>query len=171
MSKDGKFQKGISGNPKGRPKKEGHRTAYDVILDQTVTVTIEGSSDELTTEEAIKQRLLKDAFASEATAMRKVLKMIERREAFIAKKRDKGSSGVTLGFHYYSDNAQDALRILEIAEPDMRVGGVRWNIHTWAAQAALSRPGRRSFAKSMKKKLEFFIFDAHLLRWPKGRNL
>lgn len=169
MSKDTKFKKGTSGNPKGRPRKEAHRTAYDAILDQTVEVAIDGSSGELTTEEAIEQRLLKDAFAGKAMPMRKVLAMIEKREAFIAKKNDKGSSGVTLGFHHYSENAHDALRILEIAKPDMRVGGCRWNIDTWAAQAALSRPGRRSFSKSRKKDLELFIFDAHLLRWPKGR--
>jgi hypothetical protein len=45
---------------------------------------------------------------------------------------------------------------------------MRLMFHTWAAQAAISRPGRRVLDDSVKKNLKFFTFDAGKLRWPKG---
>lgn len=170
MSKDTRFSKGRSGNPKGRPRKNCEEgTVYDVILDQRLAGTIDGVTEQLTPEEAIEQQLLKDAFAGKTMAIRKVLKMIEKRQSALStRKSDKWPVLPSID-RFSSGSANEALRILELAAPDERVGNVRWNIANWAAQAALSRPGRRKFTAAQKKEIEFFTRDAHLLRWPAGR--
>ena len=173
MSKDTRFKKGQSGNPKGRPRKgheqESNRFSYDVILDKRIATTANGKVEDLSLEEAIEQRLLKDALDGNVLAARKILKMIEKREAAINKAKARQSSNTSIELHHSSDNAKRALLILKIARPDERVGGCRWNIETWAAQAALSRPGRRKFTKRQKENIEFFTRDPHTLHWPKGR--
>ncbi len=170
MSKDTKFQKGISGNPKGRPKKQRDMgTVYDVILDQHVTGTIEGRSEELTTEEAIEQRLLKDAFAGKAMAMRKVLKMIEKWQAALSIPKTRKRPVLPDIERFSSASANEALSILGIASPHTEMGEVRWNISNWAVQAALSRPGRRKLSAAQRRDIELFTSDAELLRWPAGR--
>ncbi|WP_421992475.1 DUF5681 domain-containing protein [Qipengyuania sp.] len=169
MSKDTRFRKGRSGNPKGRPRKSAGGAPFDIILDKRIPGVVNGEQRELTAEEAMQRQTLKDAFAGKRLAIRRVLKWIEERDAFLNRKRGKVFPVRKLVLHYSSDNANAALDILGIAEPDMRVGGVRWNVHTWATQAALSRPGRRKFNAKQVKDIKFFTFHPHKLRWPKGR--
>ncbi len=170
MSKNGRFEKGTSGNSKGRPKKQRDQgTVYDVILDQYVTGTIEGLSEELTTEEAIEQRLLKDAFAGKAMAMRKVLAMIEKWQAALSKPKTRERPVLPDIERFSSASANEALSILGIAEPHNEMGEVRWSISNWAVQAALSRPGRRKYSAAQRRDIELFTCDAELLRWPAGR--
>lgn len=170
MSKDTRFKPGQSGNPAGRPKQQHPpASSFDVILDKRLTVVQNGKARELTVEEALQQQVYKDALAGKSRAIGKILKMIHTRDAALAKPRKKVFPVKNITLHYSAENANDALRILGIADPDERVGGCRWNIHTWATQAALSRPGRKRFSRKDVKDITFFTFNADTLRWPRGR--
>jgi hypothetical protein len=81
-----RFRKGQSGNPKGRPKAEPRPSpsAFDIVTDRRLTVTQNGRQRELTVEEALQYRTYQDAVAGSRLAQRQVLKMIAKREQWLA---------------------------------------------------------------------------------------
>ncbi len=166
-----RFKPGQSGNPKGRPRKPRRPdvSAFEIVLDKRMTATIGGKERELTVEEVLQQQTLRDALAGKRMAIRKVLKMIEKREAALAKKNETKRTPVKVEHHHDPDNAHEATRILGIAEPDPSFPN-RWKVHTWAVQAALSRPGNSKFTEKDVKDIKFFTFSPEKLRWPRGRT-
>ncbi|MGB3711051.1 MAG: DUF5681 domain-containing protein [Erythrobacter sp.] len=167
---DTRFKPGRSGNPNGRPPKprRPNVSAFEIVLDKRLTATVGGKERELTVEELLQQQTLKDALAGKRMAIRKVLRMIEKREKALAKKIAPRRSPVTLESHHHADNANEAMRILDIAVPDPTHPD-RWKVKAWATQAALSRPGRRKFSKRDLQSIQFFTEDPETLRWPRGR--
>jgi Family of unknown function (DUF5681) len=166
-----RFKPGQSGNPNGRPRKPRRPdvSAFEIVLDKRMTATIGGGERELTVEEVLQQQTLRDALAGKRMAIRKVLKMIEKREVALAKKNETTRTPITVEHHHHSDNANGAARILGIAEPDPDFSN-RWKVHAWATQMALSRPGTRKLAKKDVKNIKFFTFDSDKLHWPPSRT-
>ena len=171
---DTRFRKGQSGNPAGRPKaRRPHVSAYEVVFDKTLKITQNGVERELTIEEALQLQTLQAALGGSRMAIRQVLKMIEKREAALAKRNPARPAPIKLEREYEADNAWEAMRILGIAgyedtvgvEPDQR----RMKLATWAVQAALSRPGRKKLTEQDARDVNLFTFDAEKLRWPRGR--
>src|SRR5205809_7236768 len=83
-----RFRKGQSGNPKGRPR-AGPRlppSAFDIVIDRTLTVTQNGKAREVMVEKALQQRTYQDAIAGSRLARREILKMIAKRETWLAAK-------------------------------------------------------------------------------------
>ncbi len=166
----GRFQKGRSGNPGGRPKaRRPHNSAFDIIFDKSLTVTQNGAARELTIDEALELQTYKAALAGSQMAIRKVLKMIEKREAALAKKTPPPRQKIKMVAHYCADNANEAMEILDIAQPDPGMEGRRWLMQAWATQAALSRPGRKNFMERAVGNIKFFTADSDKLQWPRGR--
>ncbi|MFC4295983.1 DUF5681 domain-containing protein [Novosphingobium tardum] len=164
-----RFAKGQSGNPAGRPRlRRPHVSAFDIIFDKTLTVTQGGAMRELSVDEALQLQTYQAALRGSRMAIRKVLKMIHRRELALAKKTPPRSNPVKVKHHYGSDNANEALRILGIASNDPDFPS-RMKVHGWATQAALSRPGRRKLSGKDVDDIKFFTFDSETLRWPRGR--
>src|SRR3954466_6325932 len=82
---NGRFQKGQSGNPAGRPKaRRPHVSAFDVVFDRTLTVSQNGVERELTVDEALQLKTYQAALKGSRMAVRAVLKMIEKREEALA---------------------------------------------------------------------------------------
>src|SRR5262245_59647293 len=147
-ARTGRFLKGNSGNPKGRPRKQtppadAPRSAFEIVLNKRVTATQGGIERELTVEEALQFRIYEDALAGKRPAVREVLKMIAKREKAIA---DSGHRKLPFGtWKELMDpiNADAAMCLLGIAALDVRRKG--WDaipallLEPWAVQAALSR--------------------------------
>ena len=89
----GWFSKGRSGNPGGRPtaSRAPQASAFDVLVEKTLTVADHGGTREITMEEALQQRTYRDALAGKRMAQREVLKWIMKREAWLAKHAPKAS--------------------------------------------------------------------------------
>lgn len=172
MSSDNRFRKGQSGNPKGRPKKRRpHVSAFDIVFDKSLTVTQGGRERELTIDEALQLQTYQAALKGSKPAIRKVLKMIEKREAALAKMAPPPLPGAVTELHYDADNADEAMRILGIIERDPFWGEEhpRDRVATWATQAALSRPGRKKFDKKAIDNIRQFTMNSNELAWPRGR--
>ena len=173
----GRWQKGQSGNAAGRPKKRRpHVSAFDIIFDKSLTVIQNGVERELTVEEALELKTYQAALKGSKMAVRAVLKMIEKREAALAE-RAPPPVHKPMAFRWEQDprNADEAMLLLGIAVPDPKWTqpceyGVRMNLATWAAQAALSRPGRRKLDKKQIEEINRATLDAEQLKWPRGRG-
>ena len=78
----GRFEKGRTGNPNGRPRKvrPAEASAFQILVDRTLTVTQNGVPREMTVDEALQQRTLEAAIAGSRMAERTILKMITKRE-------------------------------------------------------------------------------------------
>lgn len=173
----GRFQKGQSGNPAGRPKKRRpHVSAFDVIFDKTLTVTQNGIERELTVDEALQLKTYQAALKGSRMAVRTVLKMIEKREVVLAARAPKAeppkSNPCTLV--YDSDSADEAMKLLGIAAIDEAPSGMGWGhrrlkLETWAAQAAISRPGRRALTDKDIQDIKLLTRSPDKLKWPRSR--
>jgi hypothetical protein len=173
----GRFQKGQSGNPAGRPKaRRPHVSAFDIVFDRTLTVTQNGVERELTVDEALQLKTYQAALKGSKMAVRAVLKMIEKRETALAahalKTQPPHRTNPFLRV-YDSDSADDAMRLLGMASI-YSDGSGGWadgklKLDTWAAQAALSRPGRRALSEQDIDTTRRLTKDPEKLKWPRGR--
>lgn len=143
----GQFAKGQSGNPKGRPARSATPVAspFDVVVEKTLTVTRNGVEREITMEEALQHRTYQDALAGKRMARREVLRWIEKREAWRAKRQP--VAGPTLRWREPEQdpsNADDAMLILGIAthnpdRADLAQDRAQLLLEPWAVELALRR--------------------------------
>jgi hypothetical protein len=175
-SNSGRFRKGRSGNPGGRPKasRAGQGSAFDIVLKKRLTVAHGAGSREITIEEALQQRTLQDALAGKLLAMREVVKWIMKREAWRAKHAPKASGReISLIASRDPDNADAALVLLGIAGSDPDGADHRWNrsqlfIETWVVQAALRRRrGGHRLTDKDRHAIKILTRDPDSLRWPR----
>lgn len=173
---DTRFRKGQSGNPAGRPKqRRPHVSAFDIVFDKVLTVTQNGVERELTVDEALQLQTYQAALKGSKLAMRAVLKMIEKREAAMAKRNPAPVRPVRMVHEFDSDNANEAMRILGIADyGEAPYGGGPstrpFRLTRWATQAAISRPGRRSLTDKDIEEVQRLTLEAGKLRWPRKRR-
>jgi hypothetical protein len=173
---DTRFRTGQSGNPAGRPRKRRpHVSAFDIIFDKTLTVTQGGVERELTVDEALELQTYQAALKGSRMAIRAVLKMIEKREVAMAALAPPETRGARMEIEHDSDNADEAMLLLGIAEYDkppegMGPGAARLKLATWAAQAGISRPGPRTLTEKDRKDIALNVISPDRLRWPRGKR-
>jgi hypothetical protein len=173
----GWFPKGRSGNPKGRPtsSRASNTSAFEVIMEKTLTVDDLGGTREITVEEALQRRTYRDALAGKRMAQREVVKWIMKREAWLAEHMPK-APGLAINYSYDSDNADAALLLLGIAahNPD-RAGWRKDRAHLllepWALQAALRRRrGGHRLTDNERQEIRRCTRGPVSLRWPRGTD-
>jgi hypothetical protein len=169
-----RFTKGQSGNPKGRPRKAPapRASAFDIIIDKTLTVAQGGRTRELSVEEVLQLNTYREALAGNRAAGREVLKMIAKREKWLAEKRPARTS-VTMSTEGDPDNANEALLILGIVDRDPREYAPgdpydRYLLEPWAVEAALRRSARRPISAKQVAEIRRCTRDPDTLRWPPG---
>ena len=159
----GWFQKGRSGNLKGRPRSSRVPTgsAFEVLVEKTLTVPDRGGTREITLEEALQQRTYQDALAGKPMAMREVMKWIIKREAWLAKHEPKALRPIAWLTSPDPDNACAALVLLGIAAPnparaDFAANRAQLLLEPWAVQAALRRRrgGQRLTERELRRGAE-----------------
>jgi Family of unknown function (DUF5681) len=175
----GWFRKGRSGNPKGRPTSSpaSRGSAFEVIVEKTLTVAHHSGTREITMEEALQQRTYQDALAGKRPAMREVLRWIKKREAWLAERKPKASQhDFVTRFTSDPDNADTALLLLGIAahNPDRAEWGkdrAQLLLEPWAVQAALHRRrGGNRLTADERDDIRRCTRDPDSLRWPRGTD-
>jgi Family of unknown function (DUF5681) len=178
-SNSGWFRKGRSGNPGGRPtaSRAPQSSAFDIIVEKTLTVAHHGIAREMTVEEALQQRTYQDALADKGMAQREVLKWIAKREAWLEKHAPKASRpAITRRVSPDPDNADAALLLLGIAAPNparVEFGKNRAQLllEPWAVQEALRRRrGGQRLTDGERNEIRRCTRDPDCLRWPRGTD-
>jgi hypothetical protein len=136
----GRFASGRSGNPAGRPRKarEVEPSAFDVIIDRSLEVSDNGQAQTLSVEEAHELKTYQEALRGSRMAQREILKMIERREAWLSKRRPAPIAREADEEYPDQPTATPALLILGIAAQNHESG---WEhlLEPWAVEMALTR--------------------------------
>lgn len=175
----GRFRKGRSGNPGGRPiaSRASEASAFDVVLEKTVTTTDRGGTKQIPLEEALQQRTYRDAVAGKRPAMREVAKWIVKYEAWLAKHAPKAvPSKITQHVSPDPDNADAALILLGIAAPnparaDIGADRAQLLLEPWAVEAALRRRrGGERLNDKERDEIRRCTRDPDNLRWPRAAD-
>lgn len=174
----GRFVKGTSPNPLGRPKNVPGPPAsgLEVLFNRTVKIQApDGNICDVTVDEAVQQRRLQDALAGKAVPIKQVVKWVIKREKWIRKEAEKYNPKEPKERLTYGDpdNAVDALQILGIAtrdrvfdpsSPDV----VRLQLEPWAVELALRR---RRNSEPLRKQdiqvIEICTRNGASLIWPR----
>jgi hypothetical protein len=172
----GRFRKGQSGNPGGRPRKQpvAVSSAFDIVVGKTLMVTRNGVPREVSMEEALQHCMYQDAIAGKRMAQRQVLRWIEKREAWLARHPPTGSvKPIGMVVKHDAENADEAMLLLGIVkENTTRTKEVwkerRYLPEPWAVQIALDR-GRGQGLLTQRKvdAITRCTRDPRSLRWPR----
>ena len=172
-----RFRKGQSGNPRGRPRKQPdpQSSAFDVVIDRTLTIVQDGVPREVTVDEALQHKTYQDAIAGNRAARYAVLKMIAKREQAIAQKAPRGDRVRSRILESDPKTADDALLILGIACHDPRwtegyAPGERKRLllEQWAVKAALSRRAASKLTKRDLDEARRCTHEAETIAWPEA---
>lgn len=174
-----RFQKGQSGNPRGRPKKPkpAKSSAFDIVIDRTLTITQNGVPREVSVDEALQHKAYQAAIAGDRAARREILKMIAKREKAMAEKAPRSTSVEMKIRETDPSNADEAMLILGIAREDTKWAEYakpgdrqRLLLEPWAVQAALSRRSARKLTKMELDGARRCTHDADAIRWPEAQD-
>ena len=176
---DTRFRKGQSGNPRGRPRKERRSdpaSAFDVVVDKTLTIEQDGKTREVTVDEALQHKTYQRAIAGDRSAQRDVLKMIKKRDAYLAvRKRKKQARQVGVECEYSGGGGTDgAMLVLGIATrhppcQELSTDPAQLRLEPWAVQAAFDRrPDGSHLAEQEIEEIRRCTRDPGTLRWPYG---
>jgi Family of unknown function (DUF5681) len=159
-----RYRPGVSGNPKGRPKRKGEGLPYARILDHMVTIKDGLGTRQVTAEEAFLFYLRKKAVDGNEAAQ-------ERLEEILAFRRQRdpniGSEDITTILIVSPDNPNPALLLLKMAvklyrfQPHAQI-----KLEPWLVQRALDRLGDRRLTIKQRAIIVAATRTPGNVRWP-----
>lgn len=141
------FAKGKSGNPSGRPKGRGNASSLESLVNQQVTVVVEGVQRKMPLTEALVMSLAQRALAGNTPAAREFMKIANKvAEQQKIEELYKPMGPITL-VPVVARSWIEQLERLEIVE----ISGEDIFIRKWVVQAALERNADIKFDDSERK--------------------
>ncbi len=161
----GRFKKGTSGNPKGRPRGNKSSIPYDTVLGQMVTIREEGRQRRVTAAEAFILQLTRRGLAGDSAAARSSLAAIE------AARASRSASGHGLApvrvqimlFGLCSSIVDLGLGCLLNSHHEERA---RLLLKPWIVEAALSRLGSRRLSVEEQSIVLSSTQNPEKVSWP-----
>ena len=161
-----RYRPGVSGNPKGRPKRKGQHLPYARILDRMVTIKDGLGGHQVTAEDAFILYLRKKALDGNEAAQERVEEIqVFRRECDPVLIPEGLSSIVRIILSH--DNPNRALLLLKMAvklyrfEPHAQI-----KLEPWLVQHALDRLGDRRLDATQQATVVAATRTPRKVRWP-----
>ena len=159
------FQKGQSGNPRGRPVNRRREIPYDHVLGQMVTIREEGRERRVTAAEAFLLQLTQRGLQGDSVAARASLAAIEearsRRDvasavisAIICKCVSPGSVGCSI------DALGMAVKLRKYTDH------AEYKLKPWIVEGALARFGAHQLSQAEQEKVVSVTYKPDNVRWP-----
>ena len=137
-----RFQKGKSGNPRGRPRNSRREVPYDHLLGQMVTIREDGRERRITAAEAFLLQLTKKGLEGDTAAARASLDIIE---AARARRGETNGINTVTRIIFTTFSIGSSLKTLGIAAKlhPLSKEKVCWKLQPWIVEAALARLPRQ----------------------------
>lgn len=159
-----RFQKGRSGNPRGRPKGRRSSIPYNNVLGQMVTIREDGRERRVTAAEAFLLHLTRKGLAGDSAAARASL-------AAIGAARTKRSpvEGITIitmvAVSMGIEGPIDDLGIATVKYPFDETR-TRWALNPWIVEEALARFGQRRLTVGEQREVYGCTRTPAKVAWP-----
>lgn len=160
-----RFQKGRSGNPKGRPRGRRHDIPYDHLLGQMVVVREGGSERRVTAAEAFLLHIIKRGMEGDSASARASLAAIEEARGRRAPKEEQNFTIVWKTVSPGSVGcALDALRMAH--KLNRWSEQARYELQRWIVEAALTRLSPRRLSIEEQRVVVDATRTPHKVNWP-----
>lgn len=160
-----RYQKGRSGNPRGRPRGRKSTIPYDHVLGQMVTVREDGRERRITAAEAFLLHLTRKGLAGDSAAARSSLAAIETARG----KRSSPETRLTviivafIGMGIEGPLENLGLGVLHHPYDKDRA---TWKINPWIVEAALARLGDRRLTTEEQAEVYRVTRTPAKVNWP-----
>jgi hypothetical protein len=163
--KSTRFEKGRSGNPRGRPRNTRRQIPYEALLGQMVTIREDGRERRVTAAEAFLLHLTKRGLEGDSAAARASLTAIE---AARATARHTSPMIVRIVVRYVSPGSVGpALDALGMAMKLNRYSATGYyKLKPWVVQAALERLGDRRLTADEQRVVVEATHSPAIVQWP-----
>ena len=160
-----RFQKGQSGNPKGRPRNRHRDAPYEAVLGQIVTIRDGTVERRVTADEAFLLQLTKRGLEGDGPAARAAMDAIEVARQDRPKRAHEITAFVFVDVQPGSVNsALEPLRMAKKLDPHRP--RARMALEPWVVEMALGRLGDRRLSREDQECVVKATRTAHRVKWP-----
>jgi len=160
-----RFQKGRSGNPRGRPRGSRSEIPYGSVLGQMVTIREDGRERRVTAAEAFLLQLTQKGLAGDSAAARASMAAIEEARA---QRPNGGESPLVIRIISVGMGIGCVLRDLGLGIKTnlLNKARTRWWLKPWLVEAALARLGERHLTPAEQRTVWNATRKPESVSWP-----
>lgn len=159
-----RFQKGRSGNPKGRPKNRKAALPYDHVLGQMVTIRQDGRERRVTAAEAFLLQLTKKGLEGDGQSMRAFLAAIDSARP---RRNDDDQLQITrIIFVAFGPGVVLKSLGMAVKKYPTDKSRAKWELRPWIVEAALGRLGGKTLTPAEQDEVWKATSKPDTINWP-----